>query len=121
MNAPLPAASELQVTAQGDREVTMLALAGELDMATTPLLDEALDRLDTRRTVILDLCDLTFIDSHGLHTLFGFAATHDVILARPHPHIARVLSLTKSERVLRIEETLDAALATGNGSRHQGG
>ena len=118
MDAP---ASELEVTRQGNGEVAMLVLAGELDMATTPLLDEALDRLDTRGTVILDLCDLTFIDSHGLHALFGFAATHDLIIARPHPHVARVLSLTRSERMLRIEETLGAALATGDGSRRQGG
>ena len=108
--------SELEVTRQGNGEVAVLALAGELDMATTQLLDQALDGVGREVAVILDLGDLTFIDSHGLHALFAFAATHDLILVRPHPHIARVLSLTKSERVLRIEETLEAALATGDGS-----
>lgn len=119
MNGPRPATSELQVTPQGNGEVAMLTLAGELDMATAPLLSEALDGLDGGSAVILDLGEVTFVDSHGLRAIFGYAATHELILARPHPHIVRVLSLTKSERVLRIEETLEAALANGNGSRRR--
>ena len=114
-------ASEFEVTRQGNGEVTMLALAGELDMSTTPVLDEVLEGLDRSGAVILDLGELTFIDSHGLHALFGFAATHDLILARPHPHIARVLLLTKSDRVMRIEDTLEAALAIRNGHPPRGG
>lgn len=121
MEAPRPAVSALEVTRQGNGDATMLALAGELDMATTPLLDEALERLDRRHAVILDLSDLTFIDSHGLRALFGHATTLELILARPHPHIARVLSLTKSDRLMRVEDTLDAALGNGNGSRRHGG
>jgi anti-anti-sigma factor len=119
MVALLPAASGLKVTSQGNGEVATLALAGELDMSTTPLFSEALDGLEHRGAVILDLGDLTFIDSHGLRAIFGYAATCELILARPHPHIARVLSLTSSDRVLRIEETLEGALR--NGTRHQGG
>ena len=111
MTAPPPAASELQVTSRVKGEVTLLALAGELDMATTPLLSEALEGVDGKGAVILDLADVTFVDSHGLRAIFGYAVAHELVLARPHPHIARVLSLTKSERLLRIEETLEAALA----------
>jgi anti-sigma B factor antagonist len=115
MDAPVSATSELEVTRHGHGAVTVIALAGELDMSTTLLLDEALENLDERGAIVLDLGDLTFIDSHGLRAIFGYAATRELILARPHPHVARVLALTKSDRVLRIEDTLEASLATRNG------
>ena len=115
MEAALTAATALAVTNQGDGEVTILSLAGELDLSTTPLLDESLNRLDRRGPVVLDLGELTFIDSHGLRALFGYAARQELIVARPHPHVARVLSLTKSDRVMRIEDTLEAALPRPQG------
>src|SRR5262245_23480655 len=117
MDAPPSATSELEVTSHENGEVTVLALAGELDMSTTSLLDEALDGLDSQRAIVLDLARLTFIDSHGLRAIFGHAATRELILARPHPHVARVLALTSSDRVLRIEDTLETALATSDGSK----
>ena len=114
MSAQRTAASELEITSKGNGEVAILALAGELDMSTTPLLDEALDGLGPSRAVIVDLSDLTFLDSHGLRALFGHASTQELILARPHPHVARVLALTRSDRVIRIEDTLEAAHAIHN-------
>jgi anti-anti-sigma factor len=101
---------EFSVTRQAHGTVTVLVVVGELDMATTPLLEEALDDLERDAAVVLDLGDLTFIDSHGLHAIFGCARKQDLILARPQPNIIRLLELTKGERVLRIENTLEDAL-----------
>jgi anti-sigma B factor antagonist len=110
MGTPYQLSGELQLTRQEDGPVTVLALAGELDLATTPQLDQALEEVNGRGTIVLDLDDLTFIDSHGLHAIFRRALTHDLIVARPPPNIARVLALTKGDRILRIEDTLEAAL-----------
>ncbi|HTZ85632.1 MAG TPA: STAS domain-containing protein [Solirubrobacteraceae bacterium] len=48
-----------------------LILSGELDLATRPLLDAALQRLERRPidTLILDLGALAFMDSTGLHAV----------------------------------------------------
>lgn len=117
MDGSLAAASELEVTSRRDGAFTVVALAGELDMSTTSVLEEALKDLDRPGAIVLDLADLTFVDSHGLRAIFGYAATRELTLVRPHPHVARVLALTRSDRVLRIEDTLETALATSNGSQ----
>ncbi|MCU1677321.1 MAG: anti-sigma-factor antagonist, partial [Frankiales bacterium] len=50
-----------------DHDLTVLVVAGELDLHTEPLLVEALD--GSRGTVVLDLSELTFVDSAGIHAL----------------------------------------------------
>jgi anti-anti-sigma factor len=49
--------------------VATIALSGELDMATAPILSDSLARFEGNgvSTIVLDLHDLTFIDSTGLH------------------------------------------------------
>jgi anti-sigma B factor antagonist len=46
-----------------------LVLSGELDLASRPLFDSALGCVERRRisVLVLDLGELTFIDSTGLH------------------------------------------------------
>ena len=47
-----------------------LTLTGELDLGSTPTLDDRLTRLRAKKTaVMLDLSKLQFIDSTGLHLL----------------------------------------------------
>jgi anti-sigma B factor antagonist len=60
-----------------DRDQVTVALAGELDVATVPDVERAVD--DLIRVgfpkVIVDLSRLTFIDSTGLRALVGAART----------------------------------------------
>ena len=42
---------------------------GELDLATAPTLEAALDGVEIAERLVLDLCGLSFIDSTGLHLL----------------------------------------------------
>jgi len=114
MNTPHQASQALQLTRGRRGAAVVLELAGELDMATTPLLEEALDALDGPRAVVLDLDGLTFIDSHGLHAIFRRVDTRTLILARPHPNIARVLKLTQGDRIVHVEDSLEAALQVGD-------
>jgi anti-sigma B factor antagonist len=57
---------EINIELRGD--VARLTLAGELDMATAPRLDEAVAAVLARgaRRVIVDLSSLAFVDSSGL-------------------------------------------------------
>lgn len=110
MNSPPLSSEGLEITRHVREGVAVLALAGELDMATTPLLDEALEGFDWQGALVLDLGDLTFIDSHGLHAIFRRVDAGNLILARPHPNIVRVLRLTQGDRLVRVEDSLDTAL-----------
>ena len=57
--------------------VAGLRLEGELDLATAPLLKEALGDLGSEREVHLDLALLTFLDSSGLHVIAALARSFD--------------------------------------------
>jgi anti-sigma B factor antagonist len=50
---------------------TTIALSGELDMATVPILQETLVRTeaDGVAAIVIDLVELTFIESSALHAL----------------------------------------------------
>lgn len=92
--------------------VTIITLAGDLDMATTPSLIRALAEVEERpQPIVLDLDGLTFIDSHGIHALLRHARSHRLVLARPGPNVARVFELTNAHSTIRITDTLEAAMA----------
>jgi anti-sigma B factor antagonist len=74
----------------------VLAAEGELDIVTSPLLDEALvrARATDATSIVVDLAKITFIDSTGLHVLIKHSRAED--------HRARI-SLTKgSEQIQRL-------------------
>lgn len=59
---------QLQIDARYESDRVVLALAGELDMASTEMLEAALERDEVGRQalVVLDLQGVEFIDSTGL-------------------------------------------------------
>lgn len=65
----LPFGARLQV----QDDVVTIALSGELDIATAPILRKTLAPFEGNGvpTIILHLGDLTFIDSTGLHALIN--------------------------------------------------
>lgn len=85
-----------------------LALGGELDMAATFKFEAELERLlapDDVRRLVLDLADLTFVDSAGLGALL---ATRDrtqdlgieMSLRNPSAPVRRILDLSGTGPVL---------------------
>jgi anti-sigma B factor antagonist len=91
----------------------VVSLAGELDMVHAPTVVETLDALsDGERPLIVDLTELTFIDSSGIHAILRPRPQQGtVLLVCPPGNIHRVLSVTKIDRVLSVYETLADALA----------
>jgi anti-anti-sigma factor len=93
--------------ADGGPDAAWVRLAGELDIATTPQLERALrePRLQAR-LVVLDLRELAFIDSCGVHAIVDASIRarqvgHRVLLLRGPPGVDRVLTLTgTSEHVV---------------------
>ena len=77
----------------------MLVLHGELDIATAPELVEMLERLrHYGHAVVLDLAEVTFMDSTGLTTLMDahVLAAKDgwsFSVRRPSPAVKRVFEL----------------------------
>jgi anti-sigma B factor antagonist len=57
----------LEVRSQG--KATIIAVSGELDLASSPALQEELDRAADSEMLIIDLRELDFMDSTGLSVL----------------------------------------------------
>jgi anti-anti-sigma factor len=87
----------------GDR---LLVVSGELDVATAPLLAEGLERHRRRhRDVVVDLADVSFIDSSGLTLLLDAHGDAErdgwtFTIRRASPAVRRVARLAGAERML---------------------
>jgi anti-anti-sigma factor len=109
-----PPDRELVITrGQLSDSVEIVVVAGELDMATTPILLELLDSIDlATQTLVLDISEVTFIDSNSVHALLE-RADADMAVVLPRSNIVRrVLDLTNADQVLSLSETLEEALQT---------
>lgn len=96
-------AGRFEVHARGEDE---LALVGELDVAGAERFDRAVAALPARHQVVLDLSELTFIDSTGLRSLLTAARDLDermLVLTRPTPRVLEVLEIAG---VLRRQDNL---------------
>jgi anti-sigma B factor antagonist len=98
----VPVAQHLQVAVRTEGTVAVIALHGELDLASAALLDAEVDRPEvmSARDVVLDLRDLQFIDSTGLRTLFGAyqrasARGQGFALTDGSPQVQRLLAITR--------------------------
>jgi anti-anti-sigma factor len=87
--------------------VARIALVGELDMATAPILAEHMARVEQNGTiaVLLDLRDLTFVDSSGLHVFLeaskrAEANGHRLVMVGATQTTQRLFELTGAEFLL---------------------
>ena len=112
-----------QIDARND--VARIALSGELDMATVPLLNDQLAALeqDGSKVILLDLRDLNFIDSSGIqafvqaHTRSGTNG-HRFVLVGASPTAQRLFEMTGTEFLLEAPRATQlVGLFTGDGSQ----
>ncbi len=120
LNLPAPsgedrAASALRRTGfhvAGERlgQTVVLHLHGELDMATTPVLDQALTSVlsDGAAELVVDLSCLRFMDSTGISMLLSAAQRSDQAgkafqVRSPTRPVRKALRLTGVDRILPIE------------------
>lgn len=107
--APLPP-GELAVETRHDGEDVIVVVVGEFDLATAEPVREALMRAIpvARRRVVVDLSELTFIDSIGLHTILDAHKRcrdgRPTLVIRPGPpNVQRVFKLTGAVGYLPFE------------------
>lgn len=98
-------------------DTPVVAVSGEIDVATAPDLREHLVALESANAseVIVDLTSVTFIDSTALGVLVGayrrFRNAGGVLrLVVTEPRILKVLEITELVRVFPIFTTVDEAL-----------
>ena len=84
-----------------------LRLIGELDMATVTQLETAFESVSGDGPVTLDLSQLTFIDSSGLHAIMDFARSRNgsspLILASPSATAKRAMEIAGLEGQSGVE------------------
>jgi anti-sigma B factor antagonist len=92
-----------------------LSVSGELDLATTPQLEQQARALlaDGARSIVIDLADLSFIDSTGLRLLLVLsqqAADEGwrLLITRPSEQVQTILKITGTGAELPIEDASSA-------------
>jgi anti-anti-sigma factor len=87
-----------------------ITAAGELDLATLPLLREAAERAasPTGRTVVIDLCGVAFADTGVVHLAIGLdrrlrADAGELIVVAP-PRIATLFAHAGADDLTLVED-----------------
>ena len=97
----------LVITVSDLGATTTVCIAGEIDVATSPQIDEVLKRCDSA-PVRVDLAAVTFMDSSGIAVLARAherAAAHhfELTIANATPHVRRLFAITGLEEMLASE------------------
>ena len=105
----------VQLTTDEIGGVTVVRVAGELDKLAIDQARSGLDRLVAAGKLVVDLDGVTFIDSAGLHALFGLARLADqrgtgiaLAVADSSP-TARVIDLVHLSDVVPVLPTVEDA------------
>src|SRR3954447_18151176 len=102
----------LHITVNRRAGETVVAPAGELDIASAAALDRVLDGVEG--DVVLDLRDVGFIDARGVRVVLEGDASaraqgRRLTVLRARPEVHRVFELTRADRTVGMVEP--AALA----------
>jgi anti-anti-sigma factor len=101
--------SHLKIDRRVEPGLVTLALSGEADLGSAPALDGALHEAEApARRIVLDLGDLSFIDSSGLQVVIEAQQRasengHHLVLTRVPAHADRLFRLTGVTDRLTIE------------------
>ncbi len=111
--------AELDVTVRKLDGTAVVVVAGEIDVYTSPLLQERLVEVlrDGISSIVLDLSAVTFLDSTGLGVLITClkrcrSAEGDLVLVTAQPNVLKVLEITGLNDVFHVHDSVDDAIAT---------
>lgn len=106
---------ELDKIADVGSGVTLVALAGELDLTNVDDLEDELERLTNGGPVVLDLNRLVFVDSAALHRFFRIVrergAEGVAFVIEPTAPVAGTLAIVELGRAATVASTRHEALA----------
>lgn len=111
------AQEQLHIGTREEPDRIILELQGELDMANAPLLQAAVESepLAETKTVVLDLQQLTFLDSTGLRIILAarelcWRRGQEFAVTPGSPQVQRLLSVTGVGEHLRTIASAGEAL-----------
>lgn len=91
---------ELVIERRDDSDGVVLALSGELDIATSPALEQRITQIwdEGPDRLLLDLSELRFVDSAGVSALIrakeeAGAKGRELVLRRPPPKVQSLFAL----------------------------
>jgi anti-sigma B factor antagonist len=97
--------------------VTVLAVGGEIDMASAPVLESSVADVlaDDPAALVIDLTEVQFLDSAGLQILVEarekVSESARFAVAAHGPITSRIIQLVDLDEFLSLHETLENALA----------
>jgi anti-sigma B factor antagonist len=108
---------DLSVSSTEQGAVTVVHVAGEIDVYTAPLLREVLDKQVAagRTNLVVDLEKVTFMDSTGLGVLVGRlklvrGQNGSLRIVSAQERILKVFKITGLDKVFHIYPTVDVAV-----------
>jgi anti-sigma B factor antagonist len=111
---------DLGLDVREEGEWTVLAVSGEIDIATAPSLREKLHSLlaDGRLHLIIDLDEVTFLDSTALGVLVGVlkrARTEDgeLRIVCNQPRVRKVFEITRLDSAFDLCASVEDAVKGG--------
>jgi anti-anti-sigma factor len=119
MNGPRDGAGGLQISVEQPSDgVVVVAPSGELDMSNAEVLEEAIKqaRQDAAQKLIIDLRELSFMDSSGLRLLLDtwneskLSDRRLSIVVSKSGLVRRVLEISGCDTILPVVDDLDEAL-----------
>jgi anti-sigma B factor antagonist len=91
----------IQVTRDG---TIMLAVKGEIDMASAGEFRRSLDDAPDRGRLVLDLTGVEYLDSAGVKVLYDHLGRHPEVVVNSGAVILRVLAITGLRDLLDVRE-----------------
>jgi anti-sigma B factor antagonist len=111
--------AEFEVTVSEQPGIPVLAVRGEIDVASAPEFHASLSDLigQGHEVVMVDLSEVSFIDSTGLGVLVGAEkemrqSSRDLRLVVTQPQITRLLELTGLDEVFTVLSSTSDAVRT---------
>lgn len=108
----MPVPDLLRVTAEPLEDARLVRAAGEIDVSTIPALRSELERArHDGGTVLLDLSDITFMDSSGLHLLLELSQSSAVsdwafFVVRPSKVVQRLIEVSDAADRLSMGDSM---------------
>ncbi len=111
---------EFQVEERAGSSPPVIAVSGEIDVATAPQLRECLHRVVARgeSTIVIDLLGVSFLDSTALGVLVGALKRcrelgGELLLVVADPRIVKIFEITGLTGVFTIADSLQSLQAAG--------
>jgi anti-anti-sigma factor len=110
---------EMEIKDKQVEGITVLLLTGSIDALTAPQISEFIQSHISRGNIklVADLSGVDYTSSAGLRVLLGAiketrAQSGDLRLAGVQPDVRKVLSLSGFTNILKLFDSLDAAVAS---------